>query len=87
MGQRWCIEFSVAEEGPQGAAMLSVAIQSKTARLETQPKLCKAGRVRGTRECVITENYLLVYRIRGNDVQILRMLHTRRQWPSTLSKA
>lgn len=72
---------SVSEESPQGAAMLAAEIESKTARLETHPKLYKAGRVRGTRECVVTENYLFVYRLQGADVLILRVLHARQQWP------
>ena len=71
----------VGEESPQGAAMLAAEIRSRTARLETHPKLYKAGRVRGTRECVVTENYLFVYRLQGDDVQILRVLHARQQWP------
>jgi addiction module RelE/StbE family toxin len=72
---------AVSEESPQGAAMLAAEIESKTARLETHPKLYKAGRVRGTRECVVTENYLFVYRLQGADVLILRVLHARQQWP------
>jgi toxin ParE1/3/4 len=73
----------ISEESPQGAAKLSAEIQSKTARLEQNPKLYRAGRERGTRECVVTENYLLVYRIGGDTVQIVRLLHTRRQWPES----
>ncbi|OTP75400.1 type II toxin-antitoxin system RelE/ParE family toxin [Caballeronia sordidicola] len=73
---------AITEESPQGAAMLSAEIQTKTARLETHPKLYKAGRVRGTRECVVTENYLMVYRIQGDNVEIIRVLHARKQWPS-----
>jgi toxin ParE1/3/4 len=74
---------AVSEESPQGAASLSAAIQSRTARLETNPKLYKAGRVRGTRECIVTENYLLVYRIAGDTVRIMRVLHARQQWPTS----
>ncbi|SEF11629.1 addiction module toxin, RelE/StbE family [Burkholderia sp. WP9] len=74
---------AITEESPQGAANLSADIQSKAVRLETNPKLYRAGRVRGTRECVITENYLLIYRITGDVVQILRVLHARQQWPTS----
>jgi toxin ParE1/3/4 len=74
---------AVSEESRQGASMLATEIESKTARLETHPKLYKAGRVRGTRECVVTENYLLIYRLQGDDVQILRVLHARQQWPKS----
>ncbi|OMG71389.1 type II toxin-antitoxin system RelE/ParE family toxin [Burkholderia ubonensis] len=73
----------VTEESPQGAASLSAEIQSKTARIESNPNLYRAGRVRGTRECVVTENYLMVYRITPDAVQILNVLHTRQQWPKS----
>jgi plasmid stabilization system protein ParE len=38
--------------------------------------------VRGTCEAVVTENYLMVYRVVGDIVQILNVLHARQQWPS-----
>jgi len=73
----------VQEESPQGAASLSAEIQTKTARIASNPKLYRVGRVRGTREAVVTENYLLVFRLIGNVAQILNVLHTRQKWPPT----
>jgi addiction module RelE/StbE family toxin len=72
----------VAGESPQGAATLSAEIQTRAARIESNPNLYRTGRVRGTRECVVTENYLMVYRITTDAVQILNVLHTRQQWPN-----
>jgi toxin ParE1/3/4 len=72
---------AVSEESPQAAALLAAEIERKIARLETHPKLYKAGRVPGTRECLVTERYLFVYWLEGVDVLILRVLHTRQQWP------
>lgn len=71
----------ITEDSPQGAAHLSAEIQAKAARIESTPTLYRMGRVRGTREAVVTENYLLVYRITPEAVQILNVLHTRQQWP------
>jgi toxin ParE1/3/4 len=73
----------VRAESPQGAATLAAEIQSKTARVASNPVLYRAGRVRGTRECVVTENYLMVYRVIGDVAQILNVLHTRQQWPAS----
>jgi toxin ParE1/3/4 len=67
----------VSEESPQGAVMLAAEIQAKASRIASNPVLYRAGRVRGTRECVVTENYLMVYRIIGDVAQIVNVLHTR----------
>ncbi|MBB5405915.1 toxin ParE1/3/4 [Paraburkholderia atlantica] len=72
----------VREQSPQGADTLAVEIQAKTGRIAADPKLYRAGRVRGTREAVVTENYLMVYRVAGDVVQIINVLHTRQQWPA-----
>jgi hypothetical protein len=48
------------------------------------PRLSKPwtpGRVRGTRELVLTRPFLAVYEVREEEVQILRILHGARQWP------
>ena len=51
--------------------------------LPTQPATGRAGRVLGTRELVIGNlPYVIAYRLRENDIEILRVLHTSRRWPS-----
>lgn len=45
-------------------------------------KRYKTGRVPGTREIVVLPNYLMVYRINGDALTILRVLHARQQWPA-----
>jgi plasmid stabilization system protein ParE len=37
-----------------------------------------AGRVPGTREWVLHQNYIAFYRVRGDDVEILRLHHAAR---------
>jgi len=42
----------------------------------------RPGRVLGTRELVIgVLPYLVPYRVREKDAEILRVLHTSRRWP------
>ena len=49
------------------------------------PAIGRPGRVLGTRELVIAGlPYIIAYRIRGRDVEVLRVLHTSRRWPSDL---
>ena len=43
----------------------------------------RAGRVAGTRELVLTDfSYFIAYRVVKSEVQILRVLHTARRYPS-----
>lgn len=57
------------------------AIIQGTRRLLTFPSLGHMGRLSGTRELTIHPNYIVVYRIHEQEVQIVRVLHTARQWP------
>lgn len=50
--------------------------------LDSQPAIGRPGRVRGTREFVVTGTpIILVYQAQGTQVEILRVLHGRQQWP------
>jgi toxin ParE1/3/4 len=44
----------------------------------------RPGRVPGTRELVVTPNYLVPYRIKGEVLEVLRVMHARQRWPSRL---
>jgi addiction module RelE/StbE family toxin len=44
----------------------------------------RVGRIAGSRELVISgTDYIIMYRIRGDTVRILRVLHGRQRWPKT----
>jgi addiction module RelE/StbE family toxin len=46
------------------------------------PLIGKMGKVEGTRERLITRYpYRLVYRIAGETIEVVRILHQRQQWP------
>jgi len=56
-------------------------IKAKSEMLLTFPALGRPGRVPGTRELVVHENYLVPYRKKGDTVQIIRVQHVARLWP------
>jgi toxin ParE1/3/4 len=60
-------------------------IKDKTALLLTSPALGRPGRVPGTRELVVHENYLVPYRVKEDTVQIIRVQHVARLWPKQFS--
>jgi len=57
-------------------------ITATAGQLQTFPEAGRAGRVDGTREAVLVHfPYIIVYRIKEDEVQILNIQHTSRQWP------
>ena len=71
----------IAQDNPLAAIELGDTINERVAELPTYPKLYRLGRVKGTREMVVHPNYLVVYRVRRNSIEIVRVLHSARQWP------
>jgi toxin ParE1/3/4 len=72
----------IAQENPQAAREVLENIESQVSLLATQPALGRPGRVVGTRELVISNtHYLVPYRIKNNQVEILRVFHTSRMPP------
>lgn len=68
----------VSEDSP-AAVELGQSIREKTTTLATYPNRYRVGRVRGTREMVVMPNYIVVYRVAGDRVQILRVRHARQR--------
>ncbi|AQT48752.1 MULTISPECIES: type II toxin-antitoxin system mRNA interferase toxin, RelE/StbE family [Burkholderia cepacia complex] len=73
----------IAEDDPLAALELDELLEERAAALPAHAELYRQGRVAGTRELVVAPNYVLVYRLRPAEdiVEILRVLHARRQWP------
>ena len=75
----------IAQDDPAAAARMVVLIEDAVAMLADHPGLGRPGRVPGTRELVVRGTpYLVPYRVRGQHVDILRVFHGRRRWPSQL---
>lgn len=72
----------VAEDSPAAASRLDEEIESQTEMLAEYPLMGRSGRVKGTREMVIVRTpFIVVYRVKGNRVEILRLLHGAQRWP------
>jgi addiction module RelE/StbE family toxin len=70
----------IAQENPSAARRLLRLIREKaTVRMEN-PNIARIGRVDGTREFVMSgTHYILPYRINGQQIQILAVIHGARQ--------
>jgi toxin ParE1/3/4 len=72
----------VAADNPEAAIRMVLRIQAATHQLAEFPLLGKVGRFEGTRELVIAHTpYIVVYRVKGKTVDILRVLHSSKQDP------
>jgi len=76
----------VGQDSPAAAARVVLELIDQAATLlPAHPALGRPGRVLGTRELVIGHlPYIIAYRVRDRDVEILRVLHTSRAWPDHL---
>lgn len=71
----------IEQDNPERAKKFVQEIRGKSKSLETFPSIGRAGRVSGTRELVAHENYILIYRVEGEAVQIIRVHHVRQKSP------
>lgn len=65
----------IAKDSPLAATRFVMELKDKTGKLEAHSGMGRAGRVPGTRELVIHKNYLAIYRVREERVEILRIHH------------
>ncbi|WP_053116534.1 type II toxin-antitoxin system mRNA interferase toxin, RelE/StbE family [Pseudomonas sp. P1.31] len=71
----------ISQDNPVAAADLDEIFESKGEVARQRPTLYRKGRVKGTREIVAASNYIIVYMIKDECVQVLRIMHARQQWP------
>ncbi|MDB9536067.1 type II toxin-antitoxin system RelE/ParE family toxin [Dolichospermum planctonicum CS-1226] len=72
----------VFQDNPTAAQELIIKIQNAANQLQNYPFMGKNGRVEGTRELIISNSpYILIYRIKEESVEVLRILHTSKRYP------
>jgi addiction module RelE/StbE family toxin len=71
----------IAWENPKAAARVFRQIRKAPLQLARFPQLGRPSQVEGTRELVVAGlPYLIVYRVAGDDVEILRVVHMSMNW-------
>jgi addiction module RelE/StbE family toxin len=76
------IHEQIAVDNPVAAARMVQRIRTAVKRLARFPALGRPGRVASTRELVITGTpYIVPYRVEGDVVQVITILHTAQRWP------
>ncbi len=72
----------IAKDNAVAAAEMFTYVKAKVDALGDFPATGRPGRVPNTRELVIDRYPILVpYRVVGDELQVLRVFHTRRKFP------
>ncbi len=72
----------IARDNPSAAADVAQRIRDAVKLLRDYPAAGRSGRVPNTRELVVASTpYIIPYRVKGEDVEILRVLHGAQEWP------
>ena len=71
----------IAEESPQAARRMKSVIEDAILPAAEHPYLFRPGRVAGTREIVAHPNYIVVYRVAAERIEVTNVLHARQEYP------
>jgi addiction module RelE/StbE family toxin len=76
----------IAEDNPNAARTLLNEIKECAVLLQDNPLLGRLGRIEDTRELVLTgTSFILPYRVKDLQIQILAVLHGAKQWPESFT--
>jgi addiction module RelE/StbE family toxin len=72
----------IARDNLTAAHRVISALRQQAQALPLHPQIGKPGQVEGTREQVHGRYpYIIAYRIRSDEIQILGIVHSSRKWP------
>lgn len=71
----------IAQRNLPAAERLQALIEGCAERLPLNPYIYRTGRVTGTREAVVHPNYILIYRVGMELIEIVNVVHARQDYP------
>lgn len=76
------IQKYIFNDNPKAAKIVSLYIIKRVETLLSfKPSVGRTGKILGTRELIIGKYpYIVIYRVKDNEINILRVLHTSRKW-------
>jgi toxin ParE1/3/4 len=73
----------IAQDNPEAARDFFRHVLASVDQLVEHPQIGRAGRVHGTRELILVKYpYIIPYRVKGPEIQILHVFHSSRIWPT-----
>jgi toxin ParE1/3/4 len=78
----------IADESVSNAVAFDARIRDRIRMLSDFPEMGRAGRFEGTLELIIPhDRCVVVYWLRDEQVQVLRVIHGGQEWPLTFEPA
>ena len=74
------IDF-IAERDFPAAQRLGRKIEAAAEKVPDHPLMHRPGGVPGTREAIVHPNYLLIYRVTAETVEVVSVVHARQRYP------
>lgn len=72
----------IAQDNPLAAIGQDEEIERQVNMLMLHPKIGRSGRLKGTRELVISRTpFVVIYRVQANRIEVIRLLHSSQKWP------
>jgi toxin ParE1/3/4 len=71
----------IAKDSRSAAVRMDELFSEAVRRLTSYAHLGPAGRIAGTREVVVRQNYRVVYQTMEDTVWVLALVHAARRWP------
>lgn len=72
----------IEQDNAKAAELVALRIRDAVQQLARQPLMGRPGKVRGTRELVITGTpYIVPYRVKRGVLEMIAVFHGRQKWP------
>lgn len=71
----------ISDHNLAAASRLNDLIEKFAEQLPDHPYMHRPGRIAGTREAVVHPNYILIYQVHEDMVEIMSVIHSRREYP------
>ncbi|AYO53351.1 type II toxin-antitoxin system RelE/ParE family toxin [Acinetobacter sp. WCHAc060033] len=68
-------------QNPEAAINLEDEILNTAESLADMPYSGRIGRVSGTRERIVHPNYMIIYQVLFDSIEILNIVHTKKHYP------
>ena len=72
----------IANESPPAARRMRGLIEDSVLPAAEHPYLYHSGKVPGTREIIAHPNYIVVYRVTADRIEVVNVLHARQEYPN-----